>query len=62
MTQESKRKFLIDYLLSSSNAKASIPDEAVSQKRLLRALLNMRMPRPLSAEFLQAQDEYLQEE
>ncbi|MDE6473560.1 MAG: hypothetical protein K2L70_00470 [Clostridia bacterium] len=62
MTQESKRKFLIDYLLSSSNAKVSIPDEAISQKRLLRALLNMRMPRPASAEFLQILVLHLQEE
>lgn len=62
MTQIERRKYLIEKLQAEKGVRVSIPDEAISQKRLLRALLNMRMPRPASAEFLQIQDEYLQEE
>lgn len=39
-----------------------IPSDEMSQKRLLRALFNVRMPKTTSDEFLQIQDEYLQEE
>ena len=59
---EQKRKFLIEYLLSESNLKAEIPDDEYSQKRLYRALVNVRMPKAADSEFLQIQDEYLQEE
>ena len=62
MNQEFNRKFLINNLLSEKNLKAEMPDEAISQRRLLRALLNVRMPQPVSNEFLQIQDEYLQEQ
>lgn len=59
---ESARKFLINYLLEESGIKAELPKDEVLQKRLLRALFNVRMPRAASNEFLQIQDEYLQEE
>ena len=39
-----------------------IPANADEQKKLLRSLFNIRMPEPVSKEFLQVQDEYLQEE
>lgn len=39
-----------------------IPAEEGEQKRLLRSLFNIRMPRPVSNEFLEIQDAYLQEE
>ena len=41
---------------------AEIPSDEISQKRLLRALFNVRMPKTASGEFLRIQDEYLQEE
>ncbi len=62
MDQEQKRKYLIKYLLAEQNARAKIPDDEFSQKRLLRALFNVREPRAASEEFLREQDEYLEEE
>ena len=41
---------------------AEIPSDEISQKRLLRALFNVRMPKTASGELLRIQDEYLQEE
>ena len=41
---------------------AEIPSDEISQKRLLRALFNVRMPKKASGEFKRIQDEYLQEE
>ncbi len=64
MNQTEKRIFLIRELLSErpEYADIQIPADAGEQKRLLRSLLNVRMPEPVSKEFLQLQDEYLQEE
>lgn len=39
-----------------------IPANTQAQKRLLRSLLNLRMPRPVSRAFLEIQDAYLQAE
>ena len=62
MTQTKRRLFLIEYLLSERGEKISIPLDEYDQKRLLRSLFNIRMPRETSEEFLQIQDAYLQEE
>ncbi len=60
--QANRRKYLIEYLLDEQNARTEIPDDEYSQKRLLRALFNVREPRAASEEFLRIQDEYLREE
>lgn len=39
-----------------------IPENTQAQKRLLRSLLNLRIPRPVSRAFLEIQDAYLQAE
>lgn len=62
MEHTEKRKVLIENLLSESNLQSEIPTDEYSQKRLLRALVNVRMPKAASKEFLQIQNEYLQEE
>ena len=64
MTQEEKRIWLIRQLLSedSEYREYGIPADAQEQKNLLRALMNVRPPRPLSPEFLRIQDDYLQRE
>lgn len=62
MEQIERRKFLIDYLIAERGQSAELPDDINGQKRLLRALLNVRMPKPAGNEFLRVQDEYLQEE
>lgn len=62
MKQFERRKYLIEYLLAESKLQIEIPSDEISQKRLLRALFNVRMPKAASSEFLQIQNEYLQEE
>ena len=62
MTHTDRRTYLIEYLLSERGEKISIPTDKYDQKRLLRSLFNIRMPRETSKEFLRIQDEYLQEE
>ena len=62
MTQKERRRFLVDYLLSERGERIDIPQDEYNQKRLLRSLFNIRMPKAVSKEFLQIQDEYLQEE
>ena len=62
MEQTERRKYLIEYLLSERNESAAIPNDAEAQKRLFRALVNVRMPKSASREFLKIQGEYLREE
>ena len=62
MTQTEKRTYLIEYLLSERGERIGIPTDEYNQKRLLRSLFNIRMPKDTSAEFLKIQDAYLQEE
>lgn len=64
MTQEEKRLWLIRQLLSEEPEyrEYGIPADAQGQKNLLRALMNVRPPRPLSPEFMRIQDDYLQKE
>ncbi|MCD8150512.1 MAG: protein-ADP-ribose hydrolase [Clostridiales bacterium] len=64
MTQEERRKYLIRELLAENPQyrKLETPDTEQEQKRLLRALFNVRMPAPVSDAFLEIQNAYLQEE
>jgi O-acetyl-ADP-ribose deacetylase (regulator of RNase III) len=64
MTQTERRLYLIRELLKEQPEYAGlkIPKDEYSQKRLLRSLFNIRMPRPASQDFLAVQDTYLQEE
>ncbi len=64
MNQEQRRLYLIKILLSEKAEYAGIviPDEVEQQKVLLRALVNVRPPETVSAEFLDIQNAYLQEE
>ena len=59
MEQTEIRTRLIKYLLEERNETISIPSDEDSQKKLLRALLNVRPHMLVSAEFLFLQDEYL---
>lgn len=61
MNRLEKRKYLIGYLLSESNRHTEIPQDENEQKRMLRALLNVRPPMPVSEKFLEIQDDYLTE-
>ena len=53
---------MIDYLLSERSETAELPKDEYNQKRLLRSLFNIRMPKEISGEFIKIQDEYLREE
>ena len=64
MTQTNRREYLIRYLLDEQlkYKDTEMPDDIQAQKRLLRSLMNVRSPKPISEEFLRVQDDYLQEE
>ena len=52
--------FCICYLLEQNRTQADIPATLPEKQRLLRALMNVWEPQPLSEEFLHAQDAELQ--
>lgn len=64
MNQTERRLFLIKNLISEQEQYQSItiPEDETGQKRLLRALFNVRMPITASDDFLKIQDAYWQEE
>lgn len=62
MTQSERREFLISRLLEEQSQCASIkmPKDAEMQKKLLRSLFNIRLPKDADNEFIKIQNEYLQ--
>lgn len=63
MTQSERREYLIEYLLKEERKifRQKMPSDKEGQENLLRSLMNIRMPKPASEEFLRVQDEYLKE-
>lgn len=61
MTQDERRVYLVKALLSEQGYRNAVPQDVFEQKRLLRALFNVRPPEPIGAEFLAVQDAYLSE-
>ena len=67
MIQSERREYLIQYLLKEEMGEGKklfrhkLPADKRGQEELLRSLMNIRMPRPVSQEFLKIQDEYLLE-
>jgi len=61
MTHDEQRMYLIQNLLAEDPryAGAAVPDDEQGRSDLLRALMNVRPPEPISREFLEIQDEYL---
>ena len=64
MTQRERRVYLIRALLleRGEGPEGAVPAEEGEQKRLLRALMNVRPPRIAARQFLEIQDAYLQAE
>ncbi len=64
MTHEEKRLYLIKTLLAEQPryGNIEIPADEQGQKDLLRSLMNVRMPAPVSDEYVQIESEYLKEE
>ena len=61
MNQTERRIYLIKYLLDEMHVELNIPKDTNEQRRLLRALFNVRLPKEIDEEFLKIQDEYLKE-
>ena len=61
MTQEKRIDFLIDYLQAEYTQIAK-PESFDKKRALLRELVNIRPPHPVSEEFIRIQDAFLQEE
>lgn len=63
MTQNERLHFLLRYLLVERKEYEDIPvpDTLPEKRRLLRSLMNVRPPIPVSEEFLYVQDAYLKE-
>ena len=61
MTHEEQRIWLIRALLAEEPRyrHVPVPEDAGEQRDLLRSLMNLRPPRPVSGEFLQIQNAYL---
>ena len=64
MDQGERREFLIRELLQENvqYRDMEIPIREGEQKQLLRGLMNVRLPKKISREFLKVQDKYLQAE
>ena len=64
MTHDEQRVWLIQRLLDEKPEyrDMQIPQDQQQQKNLLRALMNVRMPDPISEDILTVQDAYLSEE
>lgn len=64
MTQSECRRFLIEALLAEmdNDYEIQVPAQSDDQRRLLRALMNVRPPQPIDEAMLAVQDEYLRRE
>ncbi|MDE6593535.1 MAG: protein-ADP-ribose hydrolase [Oscillospiraceae bacterium] len=63
MNQSERQLYLIKYLLAEEERyeKMPVPESEDERFRLLRSLMNLRPPKPISEEFLDVQDEFLKE-
>ena len=63
MNQTERREYLLRALLAERHQyrEMAIPADEYGQRRLLRSLMNVRMPGKIGEDFLNVQDEYLKE-
>ena len=63
ITQEERLRFLAEaFKEDSGNYKdLEIPEDTEGKRRILRSLMNIRMPRDMSADVIRVQDDYLKE-
>ncbi|MGN1185968.1 MAG: protein-ADP-ribose hydrolase [Methanobrevibacter wolinii] len=59
MNKDEIEDYLLKELIEESNEKINIPKDYESKRILLRSLMNIRLPGPISKEFLEKQDELL---
>lgn len=60
--KDHRLKYLVDYLKAEDIRYSSMEVKKADRRAVLRALMNIRHPSPLSPEFLKVQDRFLQEE
>jgi len=62
-TQEERLDLLVEEFKKDSNEYSNVktPQDIEGKRRLLRSLMNVRMPRGISDEIIRLQDEYLTE-
>ena len=62
-TQEERLDYLVEEFKADSDEykDLNIPDNREEKRRILRSLMNVRMPKEMSSEILKVQDEYLSE-
>lgn len=62
-TQQERLTYLVEEFKADSGEYRDLqtPPDVKGQREVLRSLMNIRMPRGMSSEVLEAQDEYLQE-
>lgn len=63
MNQNERRKYLIELLLQEKPRyeKMRVSTSPEEQRRMLRSLINIRMPKNINNDFLREQDNYLSE-
>lgn len=54
--------YLIKYLLKENKENVNIPNDIEEKKQLYKTLCNVRMPKPISKEYINIENKYLQEE
>ncbi len=62
MNQEEKLDYLINTLCQEDAQYRHMAVPNSEKRRIFRSLMNIRMPKPISQDFLRIQDEYLKEE
>ena len=63
MTQEERLKYLVEAFKADSDGYQDLPTppDTEGRRRILRSLMNIRMPKEMPSEVLEIQDEYLRE-
>ncbi len=61
MTQNERVDYLVNKLNAETGKDFTIPEDREEKRQFLRALFNVRVPKPLPDDVMRVQDEYLQE-
>ena len=62
MGQEARLNYIVEELKKDSGSFRDMEVRPRDRRRVMRSLMNIRMPGPLPAGFLEIQDEFLREE
>lgn len=62
--QEQRLNYLVEEFKADSDEYKDLqtPGDTESKQRILRSLMNIRMPKPMASEVIKVQDEYLTEQ